>query len=67
MNNTEIKKRLYIEKPVAYYVGFGNATKVEMYEADLKDGTKLNFNIPEIEFENFDKEVPAQLLIRWLE
>lgn len=71
--NNEIKKSLYKEKPTAKemdVVSTDNLTGTEPYSvywATVND-TIVKFVIPHKEMgENrFEKEVPAQLLIRWL-
>lgn len=74
--NNEIKKALYKEKPVATemdVVTSDNLTGVEPYSvywAKLDDDLYkiVKFVIPHKEMgeTRFEKEVPAQLLIRWL-
>lgn len=65
---TEIKKLLYKEKPIANYRGSDET--YSFYTTDLiVEGRvkELNFKIPHDENEDFDNEIPAQLLIRWIE
>lgn len=59
----EIKKLLYKEKPTAYLAGISHTHHI--YTCDLQDKTIVRFEIP-IEEADFEKEVPAQLLIRWM-
>jgi hypothetical protein len=68
-NSTEeIKKALYKEKPVAKIIGKeGIEPNINLtYKTRLGDGTKVLFKIPEKECVDFNKEEPAQLLIRWM-
>jgi hypothetical protein len=68
MNKNEIKKLLYKEKPIAkktndliMLVPIENT----LYKTILNNGLEVYFTIPpkdKIE----EKEIPAQLLIRWL-
>lgn len=76
MNTNEIKKALYREKPVAKemdVVTSDNLTGVKPYSVywtKLDDDISkiVKFVIPHSEMGDtrFEKEVPAQLLIRWL-
>jgi len=64
----EIKKLLYKEKPIANYRGADET--YSYYTTDLPVEGKykeLNFKVPHSENEDFDNEIPAQLLIRWIE
>lgn len=62
--NNEIKKALYKEKPIAIKTAFEHKDYVH-YVAELSGKRIVQFEIPHSEA-NFDKTVPAQLLIRWL-
>ena len=65
-NKVEVKKSLYKEKPLAVR---GNDLRTNgdlSYHCFLKDGTKINFLIPENEAEGLPLELQAQLLIRWM-
>lgn len=68
MNATDIKKELYKQKPIADY-GY-EYEGYKFYTAKFKradnDMETVRFKIPvnECQFEN---EVPAQLLIRWMQ
>lgn len=62
MNLTEIKKALYKEKPIAR-LSFTHEKYVQ-YIAKLGN-IDIVFEIPKSEHE-FDEQVPAQLLIRWI-
>ena len=70
MTTTEVKKALYKQKPIANYVGYEDESLI--YEASLNDGTVIHFEIPYEESRTedniaiFQKEEPAQLLIRWI-
>lgn len=70
----EIKKALYKEKPIATTIGDGiiissdSQITAREYTAKLEDGTDLKFTVPYLDMGDvgFEKELPAQLLIRWL-
>lgn len=73
--NNEIKKALYREKPVATEILVSDIPNVSgeselysLYRAKLSDGYVAAFGVPHKEMgeKRFHKEVPAQLLIRWL-
>ena len=66
MNETEIKKELYKQKPIAE-VDFERGDYIHFSTVIILDGIEeiINFEVPMSEY--FGKnEVPAQLLIRWL-
>lgn len=73
MINNEIKKALYREKPVAKEMDVVSADNLSgtepysVYWATVND-TIVNFVIPHSEMGDtrFQKEIPSQLLIRWL-
>lgn len=76
MELNEVKKALYREKPLAKETDDGisgirgaTANPVSSYKAFLADGTGVLFCVPHLEMgaEKFEKEIPAQLLIRWIE
>lgn len=66
MTINEIKKELYKQKPSAFLL-ISNETE-HHYIAELKDGHRVNFKVPvsDMGITAFEKEMPAQLLIRWL-
>lgn len=65
MNKTEIKKALYREKPTAFYLK--KSKEFAEYRAEISEPEdSVYFKIPLEEASNFDNEIPAQLLIRWL-
>lgn len=76
MNNNEIKKALYREKPIAKEIWVTTADNLtgakpySVYKALIDDDMDkiVTFIIPHSEMGDtrFEKEVPAQLLIRWL-
>lgn len=74
MTKEEIKKVLYKEKPLAVEIetisGGGEVSDsgIASYKTETSLG-KVSFKIPysEMGVERFEEEVPAQLLIRWLE
>lgn len=67
MNTIEIKKELYKQKPVAI---FERATKTALlYSAELIEGAEtIYFSVPFIDIgdASFEREMPSQLLIRYL-
>ncbi|MNK26424.1 hypothetical protein D3C87_447600 [compost metagenome] len=67
MNNNEIKKTLYREKPIAQ-IKMINSDGDLYFSAELKSGAMVKFFMPYAEsFEIGDlNNIPAQLLIRWL-
>lgn len=73
MNLTEIKKTLYKEKPVAWQINDETKTidnksvKLITYKTECSIGTIL-FTVPTNDMGDklFDNELPAQLLIRWI-
>lgn len=73
MEKSEIKKALYKEKPIAKYNGTKNSLSYPVISSDgyatkLNDGTDVFFLVPHKEMgeNHFEKEMPAQLLIRWM-
>tara|TARA_R110002074_G_scaffold324599_1_gene494944 strand:- start:1022 stop:1222 length:201 start_codon:yes stop_codon:yes gene_type:complete len=64
MELNEIKKALYKQKPIAKLqqksAGYLN------YTTKLENGFYCLFVIPNKEAENFEEEMDAKLLIRWL-
>ena len=74
MTKEEIKKVLYKEKPLAVEVetisGGGEISDngITTYETQTSLG-KIVFKVPYSEMgeERFEEQLPAQLLIRWLE
>lgn len=74
--NNEIKKALYKQKPIAketWVTDKDNLTGVKpysVYKALLDDDMNkiITFVVPHFEMgeTRFEKELPAQLLIRWL-
>ena len=66
MDKNEIKKSLYKQKPTAYAYGI-DAKDNCCYHTSLDDGTSITFTIPPNECEDFEDEMPAQLLIRWID
>jgi len=73
MDKNEIEKALYKEKPTAVQTGYWTADKENedryVYETQLSGmEDKLRFIIPvsEMGMTVFEKEMPAQLLRRWL-
>lgn len=64
MELNEIKKALYKEKPQAIK-GVIAIDDHDYYYAFLLNGIAVEFKIPFSE-SNFEKVVPAQLLIRWI-
>ncbi len=73
MKKEEIKKALYKEKPLATEIetisGGGEISDIGIatYEAQTSLG-KVTFRVPYSEMgeERFEEQLPAQLLIRWL-
>lgn len=74
MNLNEIKKALYKEKPIAKEIDNGrsgirgsSAITMSRYRAKTSLGD-IDFCVPHHEMgeKNFEKEIPAQLLIRWI-
>lgn len=63
MDLNEIKKTLYKEKPIAI-LSFTHEEYVQ-YIAKIGQRIDVVFQIP-IEEHQFEKQVPAQLLIRWI-
>ena len=61
---SEIKKSLYKEKPSAIQIS--GDVEFKHYKSELKDGTLINFKIPQEESQDFTEIMDAQLLIRWL-
>lgn len=61
----EIKKSLYKEKPTAVYQNV-NGKGEALFRTTLKSKVSVEFLIPREEQEGFEKEMPAQLLIRWM-
>lgn len=68
MTKNEIKKILYKEKPWAKRYAKKFTKDVWLYECETSIG-RITFNIPvdDMGEKIFDDEIPAQLLIRWLE
>lgn len=62
MTKTEIKKELYKQKPTANFLKNEDDA---VYYTTLLNGLDITFKIPHQEA-TFDRQVPAQLLIRWL-
>jgi hypothetical protein len=70
MTKTEIKKALYKEKPTAKRGIVSSVVyNTNVYRTTLADGTDVKFSIPDSEWnsDTFQDEMPAQLLIRWLD
>lgn len=73
MTTNELKKALYKEKPIARMIMEGESPEgteyTYWYGTQLADETVVTFKVPRSEMgENeFEKEVPAQLLIRWMQ
>lgn len=68
MTLNEVKKRLYKEKPIAHRTATqGTEGDIWYYQAHMEN-LSVAFSVPVIEMgENeFEKEIPAQLLIRWI-
>jgi len=66
MTLNELKKVLYKEKPTAFLHNTNDGEKT--YIAEVSDGKSVFFRIPKSEVtDEFKDEVPAQLLIRWIE
>lgn len=63
MELNEIKKSLYKEKPIAVKSGFKG--DYSHYVTQLKNKKVIEFHVPLSESE-FENQVPAQLLIRWI-
>ena len=63
MNNIEIKKGLYKNKPTADQIG---ETKEFQIWVTTLNGELVTFNIPHKEADGFGFQQPAQLLIRWI-
>ena len=62
-------KVLYKEKPTALWVGtlVGSNEKIKIYDTNTSLGL-FSFHVPisEMGEKEFENEIPAQLLIRWL-
>lgn len=68
MNLNDVKKILYKEKPIAHRVATqGVNWEIWFYQAHMK-GLSVSFAVPESDMGEklFEKEIPAQLLIRWI-
>ncbi len=69
MSLDEIKKILYKEKPIAkqYNWGLYMEGAIHYYRTDTSIG-RFYFNVPRNEMGDteFEEELPAQYLIRWL-
>lgn len=71
MTNTEIKKALYKEKPIALLTNKENNGDLT-YESVLENNFKVIFKIPVAETINsdgkclFENEMDAKLLNRWI-
>jgi hypothetical protein len=65
MERNDIKKQLYREKPIANYV-MSTDNGLVLYRTKVGNVSVL-FKIPYKESVGFEKEMPAQLLIRWME
>lgn len=72
MEQNEIKKVLYKERPVAKQVALYRDGGSKDYEAETSIGT-IEFHVPITDQRDdngksvpFEKEMPGQLLIRWL-
>lgn len=67
MEKNEIKKALYKEKPIAMFRV--NCADYKSYGTKLTEGTIIRFKIPfkDIGDNVFENEIPAQLLIRWID
>lgn len=63
INNNEIKKALYKEKPIAIKVG---KNKEQVQYNTFVNGQIVKFLIP-IEEAVFEDKIQAQLLIRWMQ
>lgn len=64
MNKDDIKKLLYKQKPTADWKS--NDSNFRYYQTNVT-GYLVVFAIPNEEANGFEKQIPAQLLIRWLE
>jgi hypothetical protein len=66
MTNTEIKKALYKQKPIAYFSYIRKG--VAHYVCNLGDFTRIDFEIPIIDMgdADFKNNMEAQLLNRWI-
>jgi len=66
MELNEIKKALYKEKPLAKVITETNEHKG--YVCGLENGATVYFHVPlsEMGENEFDDEISAQLLIRWI-
>lgn len=69
MNTTEIKKALYKQKPIAEYAY--SKDRVWTYSTEVVIDNReeeVLFQVPieEMGEATFEKELPAQLLIRWM-
>lgn len=72
MTETQIKRSLYREKPMAIRYSeliILSGIKTAVYYTYLKNGTKVTYRIPcrDMGDKLFDDKVPSQLLIRWME
>ena len=66
MKDNDIKKELYKQKPRASMYGVDKDNNA-CYQTSLEDGTSITFTVPSAESENFEDDMPAQLLIRWID
>lgn len=66
MKNTEIKKILYKEKPIAKKQKSRMLPKTHLHYHCITSLGEIKFKIPIEEGFNFEDEMPAQLLIRWI-
>lgn len=66
METNEIKKALYKQKPIAKKISEEDGNYV--YKTRLNDGTGLDFIVPikDMGDANFEEEMEAKYLIRWL-
>lgn len=62
----EVKKELYMEKPVARLINTDRA-KTKTYQCKICTGQLVTFSVPFTDGSgDFDDEMPAQLLIKWI-
>lgn len=66
MTLTEIKKALYIEKPIAKFINIKK--EIAYYISELNNGEKVFFKIPVSDMGDGDflSNMPAQHLNRWI-
>ncbi len=68
MELNEIKKALYKQKPIASNIEVNdkNAVYITHINTTESNEKEIKFIVPLKETGDFDLEMPAQLLIRWL-